>query len=99
MSRPGNPYDNAKCESWMKTLKAEEIDGRAWATVEELEAAIATFIDVYYNQQRLHSALGYCTPDECDASPAAFGAAGAVPFPAALSFPRQQDIYPDVAHH
>lgn len=64
MSRAGNPYDNAVCESFMRTLKAEEIDGSVYADREDLERNIAVFLDNYYNQQRLHSALGYCAPDE-----------------------------------
>jgi putative transposase len=62
MSRPGNPYDNAKAESFMKTLKAEEVDGKSYANLEEVRRSIATFIDDIYNADRLHSALGYKTP-------------------------------------
>lgn len=64
MSRAGNPWDNATCESFMKTLKAEEIDGRAYGTMEELQREIAIFLEDYYNTRRLHSALGYCPPAE-----------------------------------
>jgi len=64
MSRAGNPYDNATCESFMRTLKAEEIDGRTYADRAELERHIAAFLEDYYNQQRLHSALGYRSPEE-----------------------------------
>ncbi|HTR87474.1 MAG TPA: IS3 family transposase [Reyranella sp.] len=64
MSRVGNPYDNAKAESFMATLKREQIDGRAWQDLAELQTAIADFIDQVYNIQRLHSALGYRSPAE-----------------------------------
>jgi putative transposase len=67
MSRVGNPYDNAKAESFMKTLKAEEVDGRLYRNLEEAEQCIGTFIDEVYNKQRLHSALGYRPPAEFEA--------------------------------
>jgi len=62
MSRIGNPYDNAKAESFMKTLKHEEVDGRDYRNLEEARAAIGSFIDKVYNRRRLHSALGYRSP-------------------------------------
>jgi putative transposase len=62
MSRPGNPYDNAKAESFMKTLKAEEVDGRAYANLKDARAHIGAFIQDIYNADRLHSALGYKSP-------------------------------------
>ena len=62
MSRPGNPYDNAKAESFMRTLKAEEVNGRAYADLDEARARIETFIAEVYNTDRLHSALGYRSP-------------------------------------
>jgi transposase InsO family protein len=64
MSRPANPYDNAACESFMKTLKQEEIYCYDYRDLEELGEHIADFIERYYNRQRLHSALGYRTPEE-----------------------------------
>lgn len=64
MSRAGNPYDNAACESFLRTLKAEEVDGTAYLDLEDLEQRIAVFLDDYYNRQRLHSALGYQTPEQ-----------------------------------
>src|SRR6266849_3569691 len=64
MSRPANPYDNAACESFMKTLKQEEIYCREYRDLEDLEKHLEEFLDRYYNRQRLHSALGYRTPAE-----------------------------------
>jgi len=70
MSRPGNPYDNASCESFMKTLKREEIHAQAYESLEQLRSNIELFIERYYNQQRLHSALGYRSPEEFEQQPA-----------------------------
>jgi putative transposase len=64
MSRPGNPYDNARCERFMQTLKREEIYASAYRDLEDLRARIEEFIERYYNQKRLHSALGYRSPEE-----------------------------------
>ena len=64
MSRPTNPYDNASCESFLKTLKREEIYARRYDNLEHLRANIEEFIEEYYNRQRLHSALGYRSPEE-----------------------------------
>jgi len=64
MSRPANPYDNASCESFMKTLKREEIYANAYENLEQLRANLEIFLEQYYNQQRLHSALGYRSPEE-----------------------------------
>ena len=64
MSRPANPYDNASCESFMRTLKREEIYANTYVDLEHLRANIAAFIEQYYNRCRLHSALGYQAPDE-----------------------------------
>jgi putative transposase len=64
MSRPANPYDNASCESFLKTLKREEIYANQYRDLDHLRANIEKFIDRYYNQQRLHSALGYRSPEE-----------------------------------
>src|SRR6266446_3983985 len=64
MSRPANPYDNASCESFIKTLKREEIYANSYENLEHLRANIEIFIEQYYNQQRLHSALGYRSPEE-----------------------------------
>jgi putative transposase len=64
MSRPGNPYDNAKAESFMKTLKAEEVDGKRFRNIAHARRDIGFFIDTVYNTERLHSALGYSSPLE-----------------------------------
>ena len=64
MSRPANPYDNASCESFMKTLKQEEIYVNQYGDLEELRSNIEAFIEQYYNRRRLHSALGYKPPAE-----------------------------------
>ena len=76
MSRRGNPYDNARAESFMKTLKAEEVALRRYRTLDEARAFIGEFIDEIYNERRLHSALGYRPPAEFEAlaAPAATGA-------------------------
>ena len=81
MSRAGCPYDNAACESFMSTLKREEIYAHKYRDFEELTASVIDFIEQYYNLERLHSALAYVSPAEferqADAQPAA-----------KLSFPR-----------
>jgi len=64
MSRPANPYDNASCESFMKTLKGEEIYANDYRDLEHLLGNIEVFIEQYYNRCRLHSALGYRSPEE-----------------------------------
>ena len=64
MSRPANPYDNASCESFMKTLKREEIHANDYRDLTHLRANIEAFIERYYNRCRLHSALGYRPPEE-----------------------------------
>ncbi len=64
MSRPANPYDNASCESFMKTLKREEIYANDYRDLEHLLGNVEAFIDRYYNRHRLHSALGYRSPEE-----------------------------------
>ena len=64
MSRPANPYDNASCESFMKTLKQEEIYLNEYRDLEHLRLNLSDFIEQYYNRCRLHSSLGYQPPEE-----------------------------------
>lgn len=71
MSRKGNPWDNAACESFMKTLKYEEVYRNEYQNLGEVRASIAAFLEKVYNQKRLHSALGYLPPAEFEANLAA----------------------------
>jgi putative transposase len=88
MSRPANPWDNAFCESFMKTLKREEIYASRCHDVADLRAHIAEFIEQYYNRQRLHSALGYRTPEEFETAQTSAFWPGA-----SVSFSRHGEIY------
>jgi putative transposase len=67
MSRTGNPYDNAKVESFMKTLKHEEICLHDYATVQDVIERLLLFLEEVYNRKHLHSALGYLPPEEYEA--------------------------------
>jgi putative transposase len=62
MSRPGNPWDNAACESFLKTLKYEEVYRSEYRDLGDAYARIGEFLEVVYNQKRLHSALDYRSP-------------------------------------
>ncbi len=64
MSRRGNPYDNAACESFMKTLKYEEVYRSEYQDLEDARSRIGTFLEHIYNEERLHSALNYRPPVE-----------------------------------
>ncbi len=64
MSRKGNPFDNAACESFMKTLKYEEVYRQEYRDLAEARACIEHFLERVYNRKRLHSALGYRPPVE-----------------------------------
>ncbi len=77
MSRKGNPYDNAFAESFIKTLKAEEVYCNEYDTLEQAQADIGHFLAFIYNGKRLHSALGYRPPEEFEAAFAAQQAAAA----------------------
>jgi transposase InsO family protein len=93
MSRPGRPWENGRCESFLKTLKQEEIDARPYRTMEELEQHLAEFIEQIYNRVRLHSALGYLSPEEFEKRPRQPGAAPTW-LPAGMSFRRHAEIPP-----
>jgi transposase InsO family protein len=93
MSRVGNPYDNARCESFLKTLKQEEVYCHEYRDIEDLRTHARAFIDEYYNRRRLHSALGYTSPEAFEQ------AAKEHPCPAAkMSFKRHLEIYPNDLH-
>jgi putative transposase len=62
MSRKGNPYDNARAESFMKTLKSEEVHLHRYRDLEDARHSIEHFIENVYNSKRLHSSLGYLPP-------------------------------------
>ncbi len=68
MSRKGNPWDNAACESFMKTLKYEEVLRNDYRNLAEARASIAEFLEKVYNHKRLHSALGYMPPAKFEAA-------------------------------
>jgi transposase InsO family protein len=95
MSRPANPYDNAVCESFMKTLKAEEITCNEYSSLEDLQSHLETFISGYYNQVRLHSALQYRSPGEFEQAEGENSEELGNSQAAVLSFPRHEEIYPD----
>ena len=89
MSRPANPYDNASCESFMKTLKREEIYANEYQDLDDLRTNIEAFIEQYYNRHRLHSALGYRPPEEFEqAVEPGTASAGAT-----MSFFRHKEIF------
>jgi transposase InsO family protein len=88
MSRPANPYDNAFCESFIRTLKREEIYAHRYQDMADLRAHIEQFIEQYYNRQRLHSALGYQTPEEFETAQISAFWPGA-----GVSFSRHGEIY------
>ncbi len=76
MSRKGNPYDNAKAESFMKTLKAEEVHLQQYRNRADAEARIAAFLEEVYNRSRPHSALGYLSPEGFEQRAAGAAAGG-----------------------
>jgi putative transposase len=89
MSRPANPYDNASCESFLKTLKREQIQAGQYRDLDQLRENIEAFIEGYYNRVRLHSALGYKPPEEFEQ----IAVMAASPQGAKMSFFRQEEIY------
>ncbi len=66
MSRKGNCWDNAPMESWVHTLKTELVHNTAYATRDAAKRDLFAYIETYYNRQRLHSALGYRTPEQAE---------------------------------
>ena len=68
MSRIGSPYNNTKAESFMSTLKREEVDGRAYHDATDARRPMRTFIEEVYNRQRLHSAQRYLAPADFEAT-------------------------------
>ena len=87
MSRAGNPYDNARCESFLKTLKQEEIYCREYRDLEDLRIHSGAFMEDYYNRRRLHSALGYVSPEAFEAGMNNGGGPAAK-----MSFSRHEEI-------
>ena len=81
MSRSGNPYDNATCESFMKTLKYEEVYRQEYRDLADARASIERFVEKVYNAKRLHSALGYGPPIEFERSLLNLAASGSIPPP------------------
>jgi putative transposase len=81
MSRPGNPYDNARAESFFKTLKYEEVYRQEYRDWAEARAAIPRFLEQVYNEKRLHSALGYLPPAEFERTFALVSSTTAQPSP------------------
>ena len=68
MSSVSNPYDNAKAESFFKTLKQEEVSLKEYESFADAKANLAVFIEQVYNTKRLHSSLGYLPPAEFEAT-------------------------------
>jgi putative transposase len=98
MSRRGNPYDNARAERFMRTLKEEEVHGTEYQDLEEARGRIGDFLEQVYNRKRLHSALRYLTPEEFEQASQAKDSdgtdgsggkpnAGLPPLPQALEIP------------
>jgi transposase InsO family protein len=98
MSRVGNPYDNARAESFMKTLKQEEVDGRSYRDARQARNDIGAFIEEVYNRQRLHSALAYQSPAEFEAQHRDQIATASVDA-RQLGFLRHAEIFGDATDH
>jgi putative transposase len=93
MSQPANPYDNAACESFMKTLKQEEIYCNQYRDFEQLSTNLEEFLENYYNRLRLHSALGYRTPEEFERD-AATARSNATPDAAVIKYFTRKEPQP-----
>lgn len=91
MSRAGRPWENGVCESFINTLKKEEIDARPYASLEQLEQHLEEFIERIYNRVRLHSALGYWSPEEFERRQRRKSTEPSW-LPACLSFPRHEEV-------
>lgn len=89
MSRPGRPWENGKCESFIKTLKREQIDARRYVSFAELREHVNEFMEQIYNKVRLHSALGYRSPEEFEESQIPEGKWS----PAALSLCTHEEVF------
>ena len=96
MSRAGRPWENGKCERFMRTLKEEEVDARSYRNLEELQHNVEEFMETIYNRERLHAALKYLTPVEFEEQQAA-RPESAPWIPAGLSLRRHEEIYPDAS--
>ena len=88
MSRPAKPWENGKCERFIRTLKEEEMDGRVYQNYEDLHLHIEEFIENIYNRSRMHSALQYRSPVEFEQSRTPW-------MPAALVLPRRKEVSAD----
>ena len=98
MSRAGRPWENGRCESFIKTLKYEQLDARPYRTLEEVREHVEEFIERIYNPKRLHSALAYQSPMEFEKQQA-LREPTAKWMPATLSFLRHEEIYSDGLKH
>ena len=96
MSRAGRPWENGKCERFMRTLKQEELDARPYRNLEELQHNVEEFIETIYNRERLHAALDYLSPVEFEEQQAKRPESERW-IPAGLSLRRHEEIYPDAS--
>lgn len=97
MSRAGSPWENGKCESFIATLKREQLDGRPYRCLENLRGDLTAFLETTYNRQRMHSALGYLSPEEFEQQQTTAVVAPTDWSPAVVSFRRHREIYSDAS--